>query len=68
MSLNIKNREADELAAEVSRLTGENKTTAVIVALRERRTRLLAVRIRARMSDTELSSEHLYDPETGLPT
>ncbi|GGK44844.1 hypothetical protein Ppa06_00490 [Planomonospora parontospora subsp. parontospora] len=44
MSLNIKNPEADRLAAEVSALTGESKTAAVISALRERRERLLADR------------------------
>ncbi|MDS1269029.1 type II toxin-antitoxin system VapB family antitoxin [Lipingzhangella sp. LS1_29] len=86
MNLNIKNREADELAAEVSRTAGESKTTAVVTALRERRTPLLAARqqeddttltddlstiaerIRARVGGAELSSEHLYGPETGLPT
>ncbi|MDS1270685.1 type II toxin-antitoxin system VapB family antitoxin [Lipingzhangella sp. LS1_29] len=34
MSLNIKNTEADELAAEVGQLVGETKTAAVITALR----------------------------------
>jgi antitoxin VapB len=36
MHLNIKNDEAHRLAAELARLTGENLTTAVTVALRER--------------------------------
>lgn len=36
MSLNIKNPEADLLAAEVSKLTGESKTQAVITSLRQR--------------------------------
>lgn len=44
MSLNIKNPEAARLAAEVHDLTGESMTTAVIIALRERRERLLAER------------------------
>jgi antitoxin VapB len=36
MHLNIKNDKAHRLAAELARLTGENLTTAVTVALRER--------------------------------
>lgn len=42
MSLNIKNPEAERLAAEVAELAGESKTQAVTVALRERRERLRA--------------------------
>ncbi|WP_084962463.1 type II toxin-antitoxin system VapB family antitoxin [Thermoactinospora rubra] len=85
MSLNIKNPEAERLAAEVGALTGESKTAAVITALRERRERLLAQRqeaadtamaddllalaekIRSRIGKATLSTESLYDPETGLP-
>jgi antitoxin VapB len=40
MPLNIKNREVEELAAEVARLTGETKTEAIRLALVERRQRL----------------------------
>ena len=36
MSLNIKNNETCRLASELSRLTGETKTGAVTIALRER--------------------------------
>ena len=36
MGLNIKNREAHQLAEELSKLTGESMTTAVTIALRER--------------------------------
>ena len=36
MSLNIKNEETCHLATELARLTGETKTGAVTVALRER--------------------------------
>ena len=36
MSLNIKNDEACSLASELARLTGETKTGAITVALRER--------------------------------
>jgi antitoxin VapB len=40
MALNIRNPQAEALAAEVARLTGESKTEAVTVALRERLARL----------------------------
>ncbi|WTZ28421.1 type II toxin-antitoxin system VapB family antitoxin [Microbispora sp. NBC_01389] len=84
--MNIKNPEAERLAAEIGALTGESKTAAVISALRERHERLLskrrqledatmaddiltlAAKIRSRAGGLELSSEFLYDPETGLPT
>lgn len=36
MSLNIKNKETCSLAAELASLTGESKTAAITVALRER--------------------------------
>lgn len=85
MSLNIKNPEAERLAAEISAVTGESKTAAIIVALRERRERLLAqrragedaamaddllalaARINTRLAGATLSTDALYDPETGLP-
>jgi antitoxin VapB len=44
MALNIKDREAERLAAEVAAMTGESKTRAVKVALQERKQRL-ALRI-----------------------
>ena len=44
MALNIKDREAERLAAEVAAMTGESKTRAVKVALQERKERL-ALRI-----------------------
>lgn len=40
MALNIKDREAERLAAEVAAMTGESKTRAVKVALQERKVRL----------------------------
>jgi antitoxin VapB len=40
MALNIKNAEAERLAAEVARMTGESKTEAIRRALAERRQRL----------------------------
>lgn len=42
MALNIKDREAERLAAEVAAMTGESKTRAIRVALEERRQRLAA--------------------------
>ena len=40
MGLNIKNREAHQLAEELSKLAGESMTTAVTIALRERLARV----------------------------
>ncbi len=40
MALSVKNPEADQLARKVAARTGESLTTAVVVALRERLTRL----------------------------
>jgi antitoxin VapB len=40
MALNIKNEQAERLAAEVAALAGETKTRAVTVALQERKERL----------------------------
>lgn len=39
MHLNIKNDEAHRLASELAKLTGENLTSAVTIALRERLSR-----------------------------
>ncbi len=44
MALNIKDVETEALAAEVAAMTGENKTRAINVALRERKARLLVER------------------------
>jgi antitoxin VapB len=44
MAMNIKDPEAERLAAEVAELAGESKTAAVRQALRERRDRLTADR------------------------
>jgi antitoxin VapB len=81
--LNIKNDEAHELATELARLTGENLTSAVTVALRERlarerrrrrsddiAARLMKIGKRyAALSDTGRSPDEIlgYD-EHGLPT
>jgi antitoxin VapB len=40
MALNIKNREVEQLAAEVANLAGETKTEAIRQALRDRKLRL----------------------------
>jgi antitoxin VapB len=80
--LNIKSPEADALVAELTRLTGESKTGAVIVALRERLERAHRERERQRLSSDLLAigkrcatrgrhattdhGELLYD-EAGLP-
>lgn len=48
MAMNIKDPEAERLAAEVAELTGETKTAAVRNALRERRDRLTAAGERKR--------------------
>jgi antitoxin VapB len=42
MALNIKDQETERLAAEVAALTGETKTRAINLALRERWERLTA--------------------------
>jgi antitoxin VapB len=44
MALSIKNPEAERLAAEVAKKTGETMTNAVIIALRERLERLTGSR------------------------
>jgi len=51
MALNIRNREAETLAAELARRTGETKTEAVIKALRERLARVRRARGRRRLAD-----------------
>ena len=82
MSLNIKSAEADRLVTEVSRLTGESKTQAVIESLRQRLVReqqlrdgqrltsdLLAIGEKCaayKIADPASHAELLYDAE-GLP-
>lgn len=44
MALNIKDPETERLASEVASITGESKTGAVRVALRERKARLQLAR------------------------
>jgi antitoxin VapB len=51
MALNIRNAEAERLAATVARLTGETKTEAVTRALRDRLARLRRERSARRLAD-----------------
>ncbi|WP_373508254.1 type II toxin-antitoxin system VapB family antitoxin [Thiocapsa sp.] len=51
MALNIRNAEAERLAERVAALTGETKTTAVTLALRQRLARLERAPGRARLAD-----------------
>jgi antitoxin VapB len=51
MALNIRNAEAERLAGEVSRLTGETKTQAVTRALQDRLERLRRDRSRRQLAD-----------------
>ncbi|MBS1708050.1 MAG: type II toxin-antitoxin system VapB family antitoxin [Armatimonadetes bacterium] len=81
MALNIKNEEAHRLATEIALETGVSLTEAVILALREKRERLvdkqarykalraIALDCAARFSPEELSLTHgdLLYGEMGLP-
>jgi antitoxin VapB len=51
MALNIRNAEAERLAAQLARLTGENKTEAVTKALRDRIARITSERRGRRLAD-----------------
>lgn len=51
MALNIRNAEAERLAGEVSRLTGESKTEAVTRSLHDRLERLRRERSSRRLAD-----------------
>ena len=65
MALSLKDPEADRLAREVAARTGETLTTAVIVALRERLTRLRGRSKRRRLRDELREIAHRC---TQLPT
>jgi antitoxin VapB len=59
MALNIRNAEAEQLADELARRTGETKTEAVTQALRERLGRLRRTRAGRRLADDlEAIAEH----------
>lgn len=59
MALNIRSAEAERLAAELAKQTGETKTEAVTQALRERLARVRRARARRRLADElEAIAEH----------
>ena len=59
MALNIRNPEAEKLAAELARATGESKTEAVTKALRDRLVRVRLERTKRRLADElEEIAEH----------
>jgi antitoxin VapB len=51
VALNIRNAQAEELAAALAKLTGETKTQAVTTALRERLQRTRRARVKRRLAD-----------------
>lgn len=51
MALNIRNPEAERLAADLARRTGESKTDAVITALKERLARVRRQRLKRSLRD-----------------
>lgn len=51
MPLNIRNKQTEELAAALAKLTGETKTQAVTQALRERLERTRRTRAKRRVAD-----------------
>ena len=51
MPLNIRNKQAEELAGALAKLTGETKTEAVTQALRERLQRVGRARAKRRLAD-----------------
>ena len=51
MPLNIRNEEANRLATELAKRTGQTKTEAVIGALREKLDRVIKHRRRRRLAD-----------------
>ncbi len=51
MPLNIRNKQAEELAGALAKLTGETKTEAVTQALRERIERIRRARAKRRLAD-----------------
>ena len=59
MALNIRNSEAEQLATELARATGESKTEAVTKALRDRLMRVRREKSRRRLVDElEEIAEH----------
>jgi antitoxin VapB len=71
MALNIRNVEAERLATELAKATGETKTEAVTKALRDRLSRVKRGRMRRRLADElddialHCASLPVLDPRTG---
>lgn len=68
MALNIKNAEAERLAAEVAELTGETKTRAIVVALGERLQRLRRERSETREQRAARLHRSLEEIWTQIPS
>ena len=66
MALNLKNHEVERLVREVTLMTGESKTVAVLQALRERKERLQACKNRER--DVRGLIEFLTDDVWSIPS
>lgn len=78
MGMNIKNQEAHDLALAIAREEGKTVTQVVLEALREWRATGPAERRRREIERAvrelqgvcrgmDLSTDELYDPETGMP-
>lgn len=71
MGLNIKNREAHELAAELAKLTGKSMTVVVIEALRSQlkqvqRHREKETRLQELMAIGQRCAAHIHHPVTAM--
>lgn len=81
MGINIKNPEAERLIRQLTELTGEGQTEAVMAAVKERlervqlergegrlaRMRAIADKMAPLLKDMPDHGDYLYDKETGLP-
>lgn len=71
MSLNIKNREAYNLASELAQLTGQSMTTVVLDALRKQRKELQqqqqkGAQVQELMTIAKRCAAHIRQPVTAL--
>jgi antitoxin VapB len=60
MALNIKNREVEELAAQVASMADETKTEAIRRALEERKIRLQAHGVKPKRDIRKYLEEHVW--------
>jgi antitoxin VapB len=60
MALNIKNREVEDLVAQVAGMTHETKTEAIRRALEERKLRLQAYGVKPKRSIREYLEKHVW--------